>query len=81
MVSEPFAFRRGITLETNMLRLMTDSGEHVFEVFGVFYDYSTDQGIVLIGREIYDQSWEWNKRAQIQFANALFSRQGIFTER
>jgi putative ABC transport system permease protein len=58
MVSEPFAFRRGITRENNKLTLLTESGAHTFEIFGVFYDYSTDQGTVLMNRDTYDQYWD-----------------------
>ncbi|MCU0513940.1 MAG: FtsX-like permease family protein [Anaerolineae bacterium] len=54
MVSEPFAFRRGLTPERNTLRLLTDAGVQTFTVFGVFYDYSTDQGTVIMGRATYD---------------------------
>lgn len=58
MVSEPFAFRRNITPENNTLTLMTDQGPQTFTIFGVFYDYSTDQGVVVIGRETYDQFYD-----------------------
>jgi putative ABC transport system permease protein len=57
MVSEPFAFRRGITPENNQLTLLTDQGEQTFTVFGVFYDYSTDQGAVIMTRTTYDRFW------------------------
>jgi putative ABC transport system permease protein len=57
MVSEPFAFRRGITQENNQLTLLSPEGELRFEIFGVFYDYSTDQGNVYIARTVYDQYW------------------------
>lgn len=58
MVSEPFAFRRGISRENHTLTLLTDSGEQTFDIAGVFYDYSTDQGSVLMNRIIYDQYWD-----------------------
>ena len=58
MVSEPFAFRRGITKENNHLTLLTKQGEVTFEIFGVFYDYSTDQGVAVIARTAYDQYWD-----------------------
>ncbi|MGJ3238128.1 MAG: ABC transporter permease [Anaerolineae bacterium] len=58
MVSEPFAFRRDITPQDNQLTLLTPEGEQTFEVFGVFYDYSTDQGTVLMDRDQYDQYWD-----------------------
>jgi len=58
MVSEPFAFRRNITPENNMLTLMTDQGPKTFTIFGVFYDYSTDQGVAVMGRKTYDLVYE-----------------------
>jgi len=58
MVSEPFAFRRGITEENNTITLQTDTGVQTFEIFGVFYDYSTDQGTVYMSRETYDQYFD-----------------------
>lgn len=58
MVSEPFAFRRGITRENNTIILLTDEGQQTFEIFGIFYDYSTDQGNVLMARTTYEQYWD-----------------------
>ena len=69
MVSEPFAYRRGIDADNNRISLLTDSGEHSFEVFGVYYDYSTDQGTVYMARAVYDQ----------YFADPFISSLGIFT--
>jgi putative ABC transport system permease protein len=57
IVSEPFAFRRNITPQNNTLKLLTDKGERIFTVIGVYYDYSTDQGNVVMYRNIYDQYW------------------------
>lgn len=53
MVSEPFAFRRNITPENNTLRLITDDGEMIFTVLGVFYDYASDQGSVFMADAVY----------------------------
>ncbi|MFW5772303.1 MAG: FtsX-like permease family protein [Phototrophicaceae bacterium] len=53
MVSEPFAFRRGIDQTNNTITLLTDRGPHTFEVVAVFYDYSTDQGQILIENDVY----------------------------
>lgn len=52
MVSEPFAFRRGIR-QGDTLRLLTDRGIHAFPVVGVYYDYSTDQGTVYMTDSLY----------------------------
>jgi putative ABC transport system permease protein len=57
LVSEPFAFRRGITPDKHTITLLTDEGEQTFDIAGVFYDYSTDQGSVLMSRATYDQYW------------------------
>ncbi len=53
MVSEPFAFRRGITPEHNTIRLVTDRGVETFTIAGVYYDYSTDQGSVFMAMDVY----------------------------
>jgi putative ABC transport system permease protein len=58
LVSEPFAFRRGITPQNNTLRLQTEQGVQTFEVIGVYYDYSTDQGSAFMYRSVYDQFWD-----------------------
>ncbi|MCY3780648.1 MAG: FtsX-like permease family protein, partial [Chloroflexi bacterium] len=70
MVSESFAFRRGIDRERNTITLDTEAGAQTFVVFGVYYDYSTDQGAVYIARSIYDR----------YFADPFVSSLGIFTE-
>jgi putative ABC transport system permease protein len=57
IISEPFAYRRGITQENAHITLITDEGEQAFPIVGVFYDYTTDQGTVFMLREIYDQYW------------------------
>lgn len=53
IVTEPFAFRRGITPENNQLKLLTAKGEQTFTIVGVYYDYSTDQGSVMMLDPIY----------------------------
>ncbi len=57
IVSEPFAFRRGITPQNNRLALLTDQGEQTFTVAGVFYDYTTDQGTVFMAEPVYRRLW------------------------
>lgn len=58
MVSEPFAFRRGITPQNNQLRLLTDRGAETFTVIGVYYDYATDQGSVFMADTVYRQFYD-----------------------
>ena len=58
LVSESFAFRRGISSDDNTLTLTTDRGPETFEVVGVYYDYSTDQGVVLMADEVYREYYD-----------------------
>ncbi len=53
MVTEPFAFRRNITPNNNTITLMTDQGPQTLEVFGVFYDYTSDRGALYMHLDIY----------------------------
>ncbi len=58
LVSEPFAYRRGITPENNTLRILTDEGVVTFTVAGVYYDYTTDQGRIFMLRPTYDRYFD-----------------------
>lgn len=57
IVSEPYAYRHRLGVG-DLLALRTDSGEHQFRVAGVFYDYGSDQGIVVISRDTYLEFWD-----------------------
>jgi putative ABC transport system permease protein len=54
LVSEPFAFRRGIGAG-DRLDLPTPRGPESVAVLGVFYDYGSDQGAVVVPRTLYDR--------------------------
>jgi putative ABC transport system permease protein len=58
IVSEPFAFRRGITQANNQITLLTDQGARTFPVVGVYYDYSSDQGAVMMTEGVYRPLWD-----------------------
>ncbi|MFV1858650.1 MAG: FtsX-like permease family protein [Anaerolineales bacterium] len=55
VISEALDFRNDIE---NTLVLETDAGPRTFEVVGIFYDYSSDRGTVLMSREIYLENWD-----------------------
>lgn len=57
VVSEPFAYRHGLPQQGGTVTLFTDSGPRTFAVAAIYYDYSSDQGTVLMSREIYHQFW------------------------
>jgi putative ABC transport system permease protein len=56
LVSEPFAFRRGLG-PGDRFSLRTDAGRRDFAVAGVYRDYGSDQGSVLMDRSTYDRYW------------------------
>ncbi|MCZ7573991.1 MAG: FtsX-like permease family protein [Ardenticatenaceae bacterium] len=58
LVSEPFARRYGIMPMSTVVMLQTDRGPYSFEVVGVFYDYASDQGTVLMRDVLYHQYWD-----------------------
>jgi putative ABC transport system permease protein len=57
IVSEPYANRHGARLGTSV-RLRTDRGDGEFPVVGVFYDYGSSAGVVVMGRRTYDRFWD-----------------------
>ena len=61
IVSEPFANRLALPRRGATVTLLTARGEHTFPVAGVYYDYASSQGIVMMPLAIY-RSW-WNDPA------------------
>ena len=53
LVSEPFAYRRNITQAENSITLLTGNGPQTFTVAGVYYDYTTDQGAIMMAQDVY----------------------------
>ncbi|HJV55878.1 MAG TPA: FtsX-like permease family protein [Methylomirabilota bacterium] len=60
IVSEPYANRRAVR-PGDAVRLRTDRGDHDFRVGGVFYDYGSSAGVVVMGRRTYDRFWDDRK--------------------
>ncbi len=58
IVSEPFAYRRGLPARGGGVTLQTDRGAFTFPVAGVFYDYATEQGLVLMSRNVYERYFD-----------------------
>ena len=57
IVSEPYAYRHTLGVG-DVVRLRTDRGERAFPVAGVFADYGSDRGVVMVSRRTYEASWE-----------------------
>ena len=49
VVSEPFANKHGVHVGS-MLQIPLGGGVHRFEVLGIYYDYSTERGFVVLDR-------------------------------
>jgi putative ABC transport system permease protein len=58
IVSEPFAYRHRLPARGGAVTLQTDHGLATFPVAGVFYDYATDQGLVLMSRNVYERHFQ-----------------------
>lgn len=57
VVTESFAYRRGITQAANVLTLLTDDGPRDFPIVGVYHHYGSDQGIVLMSDSVYRENF------------------------
>lgn len=56
-VSEPYIIREDLPIPPPPIILMTESGPQAFPVLAVFYDYSSDQGSIMISQNLYRQWW------------------------
>jgi putative ABC transport system permease protein len=56
IVTESFAHRHG-TSPGDLLRIRTPSGIAPFRVAGVYYDYTSDRGLIMIDRSVFDRWW------------------------
>ncbi|MFT4583357.1 MAG: putative ABC transport system permease protein [Gammaproteobacteria bacterium] len=56
IVSEPFAYHHKISL-AEQITLNTASGEHQFQVVGIYRDYASESGTISLSRPTYDRHW------------------------
>ena len=57
VISEPLAQRLGLPKHGAVLSLFTDQGLKDFPVAGIYYDYASAQGTVLMPLDLYQQNW------------------------
>jgi putative ABC transport system permease protein len=57
LVSEPFAFRHGLALESTV-RLRSNQGPVNLPVVGVFRDYRSEAGFVVMARPAFNAHWD-----------------------
>jgi putative ABC transport system permease protein len=56
LLSEPFAFRHALAVGDS-IELATANGPRRFRIAGIYRDYGSDRGAVLMHREVYRQNW------------------------
>lgn len=62
LISEPFAYRNRISTKPGItIELQTDKGPHLFEVAGIYYDYTSQKGVVLMSDSVYRKFWNDNQ--------------------
>jgi putative ABC transport system permease protein len=58
LVSEPFANRFTLPHKGGSVILYTNDGPRTFPLLGIYYDYASTQGTVLMALPIYQQAWQ-----------------------
>ena len=56
LISEAYAYHHGLHPGAT-LRLRTDQGMHDFPIAGVYYEYSSDQGVIAMSRRTFERYW------------------------
>jgi putative ABC transport system permease protein len=57
IVSEPYAYRRGLSVG-DAVELTGEDGPLEIPIMGIFYDYGSEQGTVMMGRVLYDELFD-----------------------
>ncbi len=57
LLSEPLANRIGVSPEDRTISLVSDAGAREFPIAGVYFDYASSQGTVLMADNIYREFW------------------------
>ncbi|MFK7800450.1 MAG: FtsX-like permease family protein [Anaerolineae bacterium] len=73
IVSEPLILREELSYPPEPITIETDSGPIDFPVVGVIYDYSSDQGMIWMGSEAYQQFWNDSEISTV----AMFVEDGV----
>jgi len=71
LISEPFAYHNRISSSPgNIIDIPTDKGYREFEVIGIYNDYSSEIGAVIIADSIYRKYWDDNQISSIAVYNS-----------
>src|SRR4030067_181837 len=73
----PFAYRHPWAVEAGSITLRTRSGLRHFDIAGVYYDYSSEHGAVMLGRQTFLSNWDDPGPTSL----GVFARPGVTGER
>ena len=73
MVSEPFMRKENLMIPPEPVTLMTPTGPQTYPVLGVYFDYSSEQGVVLMAQDSYISLWQDERISTM----ALFVEPGV----
>ena len=74
-ISEPYAQKHRLKVG-DTLALSTDSGPVSLPVAGVFFDYRSDQGLIVIHRNLYERLW----KDRLHTSLGLYLKPGVALE-
>ncbi|MEM1128853.1 MAG: FtsX-like permease family protein [Bacteroidota bacterium] len=57
IISEPYSYRYELGVGDS-LRIQTDRGPRTYAITGVFYDYGSDVGTIMMSRTVYEQVFD-----------------------
>ncbi len=66
IVSEPFADRMDLPMQGGMITLITRAGPRQFPVMGVYYDYASVAGTVIMALPVYQEFWDDREITAVQ---------------
>jgi putative ABC transport system permease protein len=72
LVSEPLAYRYSLH-PGDSLTLLTETGQRAFQIAGIYYDYGSDQGVVMIDLPRYQAAWNDHAISSL----ALYAAPGV----
>ena len=71
IASEPFAYHNDVGVGES-LSFLTNKGVQTFRVAGIYYDYSSTQGALMMSRPVYELLWDDSNISSV----ALYATQG-----
>lgn len=56
LITEPFSHHNKLNV-SDKIKLLTDKGEITFTIVGVYKDYASEQGGIVMNRRVFDKHW------------------------